>query len=156
LTTTEEMVERVFDQVTSHAMASGLFERVTGHEPKSRNPATDGITCAIWVQKLTPIQSSGLDTTSARLEFKLRIYTSMLAEPQDEIDPRVVRAVSTLMGIYASHFTLGGLVREVDLLAEHGPGLDSDAGYLKQGGQEYRVVDIRLPLIVNDLWPQAA
>jgi len=147
----------ILDAVAGHALASGWFERVNRHEPKSKNPATDGVTCAIWVQQLTPLgPASGLAMTSTRLEITVRVYTGLLAEPQDEIDPRVLDAVDGLMGAYNADFELGGLVQEVDVFGAYGAPLEAKAGYLRQGGQEFRVVDIRVPLVVADLWPQAA
>jgi len=146
----------ILDAVAGHALASGWFERVNRHEPKSKNPATDGVTCSIWVQQLTPLgAASGLAVTSTRFEVTVRVYTSMLAEPQDEIDPRVLDAVDGLMGAYNGDFTLGGLVLEVDIFGAYGAPLEAKAGYLNQGGQLYRVLDVRLPLVVADLWPQA-
>ena len=150
-------VEAVFDKVVSHAAASGYFERVNQHEPKSKNPAGTGMTCAVWMQSIRPsAKSSGLAATSGRLEFTVRIYTSMTAEPQDAIDPAVLRAVNALMTAYSGDFELGGEVRHVDLLGAEGVPLSAEAGYLEQGGRLYRVMDILLPLIVNDLWNQEA
>lgn len=150
-------IREILDVVVSHALASGHFSRVSVHEPKSKNPATDGVTCAVWVQRVTPIgEGSGLAISSARLELTVRVYTSMLAEPQDEIDPRVVDAADALMAAYQGDFDLGGEARHVDIFGAYGQPLEAVAGYLNQSGMIYRVLDVRLPLILNDMWPQAA
>lgn len=145
----------VIEAVRSHALASGLFDRAPGHEPKSK-PGT-GLTCAVWVQRgPTPVAArSGLAATSVRLILNVRVYTSMLADPQDEIDPRVVEAVDTLMATYNGDYTLGGLVAEVDVLGAHGIQLDAVAGYLQQDGAIYRVMTITLPVIINNAWEQS-
>lgn len=140
------------DAVASHAAVTGFFERVNQHEPKS---APKGLTCAIWVQDLTPVQSSGLAAASVRLTFGVRIYTSMLTEPMDAIDSSVMNAVDALMTDYIGNFTLGGIVRDVDVLGADGPGLRAEAGYQVQDGKAYRVVTIFLPLIINDVYPEA-
>ena len=143
----------LFDKLVSHQVASGFYEMVTRHEPKA-NPGT-GITAASWFQRLTPAAKvSGLNITSLRVEFITRLYTSMLAEDQDEIDPRVLRAVGHLMQVYSEDFELDGVVMEVDLFAAHGPPLDAKAGYLRQGPTLYRVVDVLTPLIVADVFDQ--
>lgn len=141
--------------VESHAAATGLFETVNKHEPK-RAPG-NGLHAAIWVQSLRPIRGgSGLASTSYRLEVSERIYNNMLADPQNDIDPRVLEAVDVLMAAYTGDFTLGDRVRNVDLLGAHGgDGLSADAGYLEQDGKMYRVMVITLPLIINDLYTQA-
>jgi hypothetical protein len=144
----------IFAAVTSHAMASGHFDRVTNHEPKSA-PGT-GLTCAVWVQDIRPIRSSGLASTSARLVLNLRIFTSMLSEPQDEIDPDMLAAVDALMAAYIGDFELGGLIRAVDVRGMEGVPLSASAGYLNQDGKLQRVITITLPLLVNDLYVEVA
>lgn len=138
----------------SHAKASGRFERVITHEPKSA--PGNGLTCAVWVQSLRPVPgASGLASTTARLELSVRVYTGMLAEAQDETDTQVLGAVDVLMAAYSGDFELGGLVREVDLLGAHGDPLSADAGYLEQDNRIYRVIVITLPLVISDLWSQS-
>ncbi len=143
----------VFDAALSHAMALGLFERVNGHEPK--NAPGNGLTLAMWAQDITPIPSSGLASTSAQLVLNQRIYSAMEQEPQDAIDPNIINAVDVLFTAYSGDFTLGGLIRCVDLLGQHGVRLAARAGYLPQDGVTYRVMTITLPLLINDAWTQA-
>lgn len=141
--------------VVSHAAASGHFEKVNGHEPK--NAPGKGVTAAVWVQRLTPIAlQSGLATTSALLVINLRIYTNMIQEPQDAIDPRVVAAADALMTAYSGNFTLGGLVADVDLLGRHGTALAAEAGYLNQDNKIFRVMTLTIPLVLNNVWEQVA
>lgn len=145
--------QAILDAVVSHAMSTGRFDAVNQHEPK--NAPGHGLTCAIWVQSIEPaVGQHGLIATTARFTLSVRLYTSMLAEPQDLIDPYVVGAVDMLMGAYSSDFTLDGLVRNVDLLGQGGQGMRADAGYLNVSGNMMRVMTISLPLIVNDVWSQ--
>lgn len=149
------MIRDLLDAVIGHALASGYFQVVAGHEPKFRNPAVDGVTCAVWVQRVTAIgATSGLASTSVRVELTVRIYTGMLTEPGDDIDPRVIDALDGLMAAYTGDFTLGGLVQEIDLHGAYGAPLTATAGYVAQAAQFFRVVDIALPLVVDDLWAQ--
>lgn len=145
----------IIDKIRSHALTLGQFQRETGHEPK--NAPGNGLTCAVWADKLQPILSSGLNITSVRMVLMVRIYGPMLVDPQDEIDPRILEAVDALMGAYCNDFTLGGLVRHVDIFgAEAGQGLQATAGYLNQDHKLFRVVTIQLPLVINDVWAQGA
>ena len=145
----------IFDQVQSKCLATGLFDQVNMYEPKS--PPGTGLTCAVWVQKIGPVpESSGLSMTAGRLEFMIRLYTSMLSEPQDAIDPDLFGATLTLLGIFSGDFELSGAVRNVDLLGSTGTALTGAAGYLNTGGKLMRIIDITLPLIINDLWIQVA
>lgn len=144
----------ILDAAVAHAMTSGLFERVNGAEPKAA-PGT-GLTCAVWVQGIGPIRASGLAVTSALLVLNVRLYTSMIREPQDAIDPSLLAATDTLMNAYTGAFTLAGLVRHVDLLGAYGAPLSAQAGYLNQDSKLFRVFTITLPLVVNDAWTQGA
>lgn len=147
-------ISGILDKIVSHAMASGLFERVNAHEPKSA-PGS-GLHCAVWAQRIKPAKGSGLASLSAHMIFNLRIYTSMLAEPQDAIDPRIMSAVDALMTAYAGDFSLGSTARCVDLLGMEGVPMSAEAGYLQQDSKLYRVMTITLPLIVNDAWDVVA
>jgi len=142
----------ILDSILSHALASGLFERVNGHEPKSA--PGNGLSAAVWLDSIGPVVSSGLAATSARLAVNVRLYTAMLADPQDAIDPNLIAAVDTLMTACSGDFDLGGNVRNVDLLGQAGTPLSAQAGYLNQDGKLFRVMTILLPLIVNDVWEQ--
>ena len=148
-------IRTLLSAVESHALASGYFAQVNGHEPMS--PPTSGITCAVWVEQIGPARGgSGLDSTSSRLALYVRLYSSLVQQPADAIDPDLMTALDALMAAYSGDFTLGDLVQEVDLLGIYGDPLSARAGYLAEGGSEYRVLTITLPLIVSDLWEQVA
>ncbi|NUS26045.1 MAG: hypothetical protein HOV92_17735 [Streptomyces sp.] len=141
--------------VETHALASGYFDAVNGHEPLS--PPTSGVTCAVWTEQIGPARGgSGLNSTSSRLALFVRLYTPMAQLPSDAIDPNMMTALDALMAAYSGHFTLGGLVRHVDLLGTYGDPLSARAGYLKTSGTDFRVMTITLPLIISDLWEQVA
>lgn len=142
------------DAALSHAQASGWFERVIGHEPKNAPGA--GLTLALWVDSFTPVpRRSGLASTSTRVAMAARLYLPMAHEPQDEIDPTLLSAADQLLADYSGDFTLGGLVAQVDLLGAYGPPLGGRAGYLEHDGTVFRVFELAVPLIINDLWEQA-
>ena len=145
----------LMSSLVSHALTAGLFDSANKHEPKAA-PGT-GLNAAIWVQSISPLQlQSGLDSTSARIEFALRIYSNMLAEPQDEIDPQIIDAAEKLMTAYSGDFTLGDSIAFVDLIGVHGQGLSAEAGYINVSGGMFRVMTITIPLIVNDAYTQTA
>lgn len=146
----------ITDAAVSHAMASGRFETVNGHEPKNA-PSTGGLTAAVWTDRVMPVGgASGLDSVTAVLVLNVRIYASAVSEPADAIDPNVVAAVDDLCRAYVGDFTLGGLVRNVDVFGARGQALDVRAGYLQQDGVPFRVMTIALPVVVNDLWEEVA
>jgi hypothetical protein len=146
-------VNTLVDKVVSIAMTLGIFRSVNSHEPKSA-PGT-GMRLAIWANTIEPIGlASGLDATSGYVVVNARAYGNMLAKPEDEIDPRIMTAMTTLMGAYSSDFTLGGTVRNIDLLGEYGQKLTAQAGYVTIDSHMYRIMTLTIPCIVNDMWEQ--
>lgn len=143
------------DAVVSHAATLGQFERVNSHEPK--NAPGHGLTAAVWVQRLGPVAlASGLAATSALLLVNVRLYSNMIAEPQDAIDPNLTDAVDALIAAYTGDFTLGGIVRNVDVLGQFGTPLSAEAGYLEQDRKMFRVMTLTVPMVINDAWEQIA
>lgn len=142
--------------VTDHALTLGLFERVNQHEPK--NAPGRGLTAAVWVDDISPVRAGGLDSTTVRFAVMVRLYSSMLMEPQDSIDPNLVEAVDQLIAAYSGDFELGGglNVRMVDLLGQFGVPLSAKAGYLEQDRKLFRVMTVTNPIIINDAWEQVA
>lgn len=134
------------------ALTLGVFAKVNGHEPK--NAPGKGLTCSFWLDRIRPITSSGLNTTTLLVVFNARIQSDMLAEPQDDIDPRLAEAAGLLFNAYHSDLTLGGLVRTIDVFGSEGVRLEGRAGYLEQDRRQFRIFTLTVPLIVNDVWTQ--
>lgn len=146
-------IQGILDVVCSHAMSTGYFEEVNQYESK-QSPG-NGITAAVWVTRVSPVRTSGLAETSIRLELAVRLYSSTYIEPYDSIDPNLTLALDALMRAYCGDFEIGGQVRHVDIFGAYGNALETRSGYMNLDGKEFRVFDIRVPLIIDDLWSQA-
>lgn len=150
----------ILDPIRAHAAALGVFDTVGGHEPK-RAPGT-GLTFALWVDRINPVPSSGLTSTSIRFTVLGRIYGPMLAEPQDEIDPVMSDAAARFISALAGDLELNGpdgsgasVARSVDVRGIHGVDLSAQAGYIEQDRALYRVYTITVPVLVNDVYDEA-
>lgn len=143
------------DRLASHAMTLGIFDRVNQHEPKSK-PGR-GLTCAIWIDRIEPARGrSGLTATDARVVFNVRVYTNMLQNPQDAIDPSVMIAVDQLFEAYTGDFQLGDESRFIDVLGmTQGHPLFSQSGYINIDNMVFRVMTITVPVIIENAWTQA-
>lgn len=143
--------------IVTQASKLTVFARVFAHEPRSA-PGVQ-MSCAIWLGPIRPVTSSGLDSTSGVVTFQARVYKSMLganAKEDDKIDPAVLTASSLLIGAFTAAFTLSETVRAIDLLGMHGPALSAEPGYLLHEDKPFRVVELTIPVIMNDLWDQEA
>lgn len=148
-------VNALYASVLSGSLSLGIFENTSQYEPKSAPQA--GLHCAVWIDSIKPVSSSGLSQTSGLVSFFVRVYNSMLAEPQDDIDPQVVKAVTTLMAAYTGNFDFGAQpgVRAIDLMGAYSTGLTAQAGYMEIDRKFFRVMVINLPVIINDMFLQA-
>ena len=156
----EEWIDPIFDAVFSDVQRSGYFDRINDWEPK-RAPGR-GLTAAIWVQSMLPIAGiSGLAATGCRVVFQLRAYKNIATQLKpgtpalgDSIDINMLKAMSNLARRYHGDFDFEGLIRNVDLLGHWGIALSVTAGYLEQDKAWFRTMDMLIPCIVNDVWPQ--
>jgi hypothetical protein len=152
----ESWVQTILDAIVSDVQLTGVCDQINTHEPK-RKPGY-GVTAAIWCDGIEPIgAASGLANSTALVTFVCRLMTNMLSEPQDMIDPHMMRAVSTLIRSWHDDFDfdLDPMVRNIDLLGQYSNGLRAQAGYIEMDNTMFRVFDINVPVIVNDVWPQA-
>lgn len=138
----------LFGEMTSVAQTLGVFDRVNSHEPE--NTPGRGISCTITLAEIAADpDKSGMASVSGTVTFTARLWSSMMQRSLDAIDPNLLGAVSALLGAYAGGFTLNGTVRNVDLLK-----LRATPGYVPFEGKEMRVVEITVPVIINDLWSE--
>lgn len=145
----------ILQAVQDHASASGLFETVNMHEPK--NAPGNGLNLACWIDYIGPAANqSGLNKTTGLLVVTARSYSSMYQTPYDDIDPNLLAAVSTLMTAYSGDFQLGAKVKNIDLQGMSGRKLEAQAGYVSIDNKLMRVMDITIPMIINDIWDQVA
>jgi hypothetical protein len=146
--------EQLLNACASEAQGTGWFQAVETFEPKSA-PTADFHYC-IWMMRADPVKSSGLASSSFRIELAGRIHVNMLREPQGDIDGDISAAAWDLLAGYSGGFTFGGLVREVDLLGSEGDPLALRFGYVSIDKRLFRIADLTIPLICNDVFDQGA
>jgi hypothetical protein len=142
--------------ILSHAAETGWFQSIYGHEPKAAPQPGSRLSMAVWLQSVDPVGSlSGLGSASVRIEWSARLYTSMLTEPQDAIDPGMMLALIDFMGRLYADEDLGGTVNRLILLdgSEYGEPVNGKAGYLNQDGKIFRVFTVTIPALVDALFP---
>jgi hypothetical protein len=147
--------QAIIDAIESQMMELGLFDSINAHDPI--NPPGEGLTAAIWVQDITPLDSeSGLDSVTLLFVINMRVYMLARAEPIDYVDPAMTSAVDQSMSSLAAGFTLGGLVRNIDLFGKHGAPFAAKYGYVSMSGTVYRAATITIPSVINDVWTEQA
>lgn len=157
---TQQVIALLYTAVGDVARQSNLFDRVDDHD--SRNPPGRGLTCQVLMGAFEPVgRASGLSVTAARMEFTVRIAAPRMQSPDGKTDQAVLYAAAYLLAVYNADFDLDevtpdGLVRCVDVLGMYGDPLRIEPGWITDSELPYRVADITVPLILNDVFPQGA
>lgn len=153
----EDWLAPIIDRVVSEVKQSGYFAKVNGFEAvRSAGPRVS-LFASVWVQDIEPVKIGGLAATSARILFIVRMYASIMPYPRDDVDPSLLRACSNLMRRFHDDFDFGGIIRNVDLLGEQGIALRAEAGYIDlDANTKFRVMDLWVPCLVNDVWAQVS
>jgi hypothetical protein len=138
-----------------HAHALGVFDVARLSEFKS--PPPPALCFALWVQQLGPApEGSGLASTTGILHTTARLYMPMWHKPESDIEIKMASAASGYLGRLNGALTLGGLVRNVDMLAEMGQAMAWQFGYVTIDNKLYRIADLQIYAVLNDAWDQAA
>jgi hypothetical protein len=147
--------QAIIDAVASKAMTTGRFDQVNTHEAK--NGPGNQMVCDITIMTGRVVGSaSGLNVASALLTLSVEVYCSMLQDPQDTIDTQINDSVDDLLALFVGGFTLGGLVRNVDVPGQFDSPLSWAFGHKDLSKQAVRAAQIILPLVINDAWPEVA
>lgn len=142
-------ITSIYDAFVSELQRLGVFESVTKHEPKSA-PGQGHSVAVMLAGVQAEAANSGLNITSARITLWVRVTTNMVASPQDQIDPDMLKVVDLIYEAINGDFDLTTAgVRNVDLM-----GMRTETGYLAQDGKLYRSMVTTIPVIVNDVWTQ--
>lgn len=140
----------LFSALKSVPLQTRLFQDVDTHEPWNA-PGT-GLYCSIIMGPLRPEPAkSGLNSTTGSITFTVRVWSGAMIRSPDKVDPEVLAAVATLMTAYSADYTLGQLVRNIDLMA-----MSAQPGWVPFEGKQFRVMDIQMPIVINDMFAQVA
>lgn len=144
----------VLRRLRDHAKVLGSFEVARIGEFKSAPP--NGLCFAVWSQRLgTSPVGSGLASTNALLRCTARLYMPLSYRPEDDIELKTLDAADGYLGRINGDYTLGGLVRNVDILGEAGDVPTWDYGHVNIDNKLFRIADLNLNVIFNDSWTQS-
>lgn len=142
-------------QVQSHAAASARFSQTQLGEPFDA-PVGAALLASVSMQAVSVVGLYLDGGTKEVHTVMLRIYRDVLKQPQADGETELAIAASELMQDIAEDFTLGARVREVDVAGQFGQPLAADWGHITIGSTIYRIVDIVIPIIVDDSATAAA
>jgi hypothetical protein len=139
----------LFSALQSYAQQLGLFQNVDTHEPANA-PGNRLYASIVLASIRSDPDKSGMASVSGTITFTVRIWSAALQRPLDSIDPEVLAAASAYMGALAGGFTLGETIRNIDLFA-----MSAQAVWTEFQDKQFRVIEIAVPAVINDLWTEA-
>ncbi len=146
--------QAIQDEFISIAQRSGYFDTTQGHEPK--NAPGRGVHFNVVYGGKKPAKS-GLSSSSVVAIYLLRVSCSMLREPQDSIDVDLCVAADAIWDGVHGGYKFDGIagVRCGDLFGSEGDSMVDESGYITYDKEMHRVIEIRVPVIINDAYNQA-
>lgn len=140
----------IMSKLATIGLASGLFVKVSKYEP--RGQPGNRVTLSLISGPLRPITSSGLNNASLRWQIDGRVYMPMNTEPAGDLDVVLTAAAAKYMEALCGQFTLGGLIRCIDVFGSDGEPLSATPGYIDHNDKLYRVITLEIPLLINEQW----
>ena len=127
---------------------TGYYNKVIIGEPKDAIP--EDVAAALWMRSaaVTGIYANG--GTAELHVVTVRVFYKIFTTPEEKIENALALMVSQTLSDIAADADLGGTVREVDFGGMHGSPLRVDWGHVEVSGTKYRIVDILLPLSIDD------
>jgi hypothetical protein len=148
--------EELFSKLTSHAKSLGIFVQVEGGRDPAPKPV-GGLAVVFWINDYRPPPAgSGVASTSMVLDMRASVFCPLGTGKRDAmaVEALVLYATHRLMKVLSNDFELDGLVRAIDLLGMTGEAMHADFGHLDYEDTWYRIGEITLPLIINDVYEQ--
>lgn len=145
----------VLRKLVDHAKLSGVkFEVARLGEFKSAPP--NGLCFALWVEDLGSAPAgSGLATTTALMRCTARLYMPLTYRPEEDIEIRPAAAADAYLTRLNGDLTLGGTVRNIDILAEMAEQPVWRFGHANIDNKLFRIADLPIGVIFNDAWEQS-
>lgn len=134
--------------IQGHLTANGYLTRAQIAEPK--NAPTDNVAAAIFMSSSTMGTAYLGNQVEEHHVVTVRFYVDMMHEPSKKIEFRLSEVVAEFTDDLLGDFSLGENVREVDYAGMGGTPLSARYGYSDISGKMYRIVDLSLPLNVDN------
>lgn len=153
-------LQGIQQELKTHCDSLGVFDDVVTFDPGSA--LASGTLASIMFFSLDPDRDvSGLNITSAKVKFKIRIWKNATTRPHFNIDLEIMQAAETLIGSLHENITFNwetkdpngdGKIMNIALFS--GDNFGAQTGYINTEEGVYKAVDVTIPLKIADVWLQ--
>jgi len=129
------------------------------HSPFTPAGQTRRVAAALWMTDWTPTLtlSTSVEVFTVMVRFHVDTFARDLS-PDDiqQLELDLTDAFNEFTTDVQQEFDLGGNIRNVDVAGEMSEGMSAAWGHVAIANTMYRVIDITVPMIVNDIATHAA
>ena len=140
-------IKSTLQAISDYIQKSGYVQKSTIGEPKA--PPSEPVSAAVFLDSVA-VAALTLNGTIEVHTVTLRLYMDMLGDPTEDIEFGMAEVVSNISSDLLGEYDLGASIRNVDAAGMHGSPLRATWGYVDVGGKMFRIVDMSIPLIVDD------
>ena len=140
-------IKSTIEAISSFLQAGGYIEKEGVGEPKS--PPAEELSASVFMDSVGVVELT-LGTTIEIHTVNIRLYMKMLQEPTEQVEYKLAEVVSDIGSDLLGDYDLGATIRNVDAGGSKGSAMRAQWGYLDLGGTMFRVVDLFVPLLVDD------
>lgn len=151
-------IKSTLSAIASHISRSGYASDVQIGEPVSPPEINDKVFAAIFMNAASVVELT-LGTTIELHTVTVRLMKRAAFAQGDDasaVEEELALVVSQVSSNLIGEFDLGGTIRAIDVGGQYGTGVSAAWGYTNISSVIFRVVDITVPLIVDDSATQAA
>ena len=145
-------IKNSLDAIASHISRTGYVNDVRIGEPTSPPDAVDKMHAAIYMTSASVAELT-LSTTIELHVVTVRLYRRAAFGQGDDagqVESEMALALSQISSNLIGEFDLGGTLRAIDSGGQYGTGYSATWGYVQLSSTVYRIIDITIPLIVDD------
>tara|TARA_Y100000310_G_scaffold272301_1_gene287186 strand:+ start:118 stop:585 length:468 start_codon:yes stop_codon:yes gene_type:complete len=123
-------------------------------KPFTPSGSSKRVAAAVWMNDWNPTLT--LATSVEVFVVTVRLHVDALKFDEEQIELDLADTVNEFTTDVQQDFDLGATIRNVDIGGEMSEGMSTAWGRVTIAGEQYRVADVIVPMIVNDVATQAA
>jgi hypothetical protein len=143
--------ERSLQLISTYLGASGhvISAQIGEYKSAPDIPAAQ-LTAAVWMSS-TNVVGLALDGGTIEVHVVMaRLYGQAFGDEPEDVEITTGQAVQKIVSDLVGDADLGSEIRNVDVGGIHGTSVGAAWGHAEIDGAMYRIVDLTIPLIVDD------
>ena len=143
-------IRTTLEAIQSHVNSSGyVSECIIGEYTSAPMPSGLGIAASVIPMREETVMAFGATTRELHTVL-LRLYRDWLSEPASSRDLPLEEAKGVILANLKGDLDLEGAAMSLDIAGMHSGGYSADWGRVEIGSTIFRVIDMTLPVIVDD------